>query len=90
MIELTPTHAESARRVHIWHAAASLADCLLHGDDLIAYMDDHERLARLTALLGDVASDITLNASCDLDSALLRLHAETALWLEARAREVAQ
>jgi hypothetical protein len=85
MIELTPTHAESARRVGLWHASSALADELLRGEDLLPYMDSHERLARLTALLGDVASDITLNASCDLDSALDKLIHEAVKWRQDRA-----
>ena len=79
--------AETARRVDIMHRTAGLADELLRSDDLLPHLDAHERALRLSALVGDVASDVWRNGCADVDTALLRLHAETVLWLEALARE---
>jgi hypothetical protein len=83
------SHEDSARRVAIWHQTATIADEILRGDDMRPHYDDHERLSRLFAAIGDVTTDILDNASLDLDAALVRLVAEGQLWLEARAREIA-
>lgn len=80
---------DSARRVAIWHAVAAVADETLRGDDMRPHYDDHERLSRMFAAIGDVTTDILDNACLDLDAALIRLVAEGQLWLEARAREIA-
>lgn len=79
--------ASHAQRAAIQHAIAVEADELLHSDDTRPHLDDHERLALLTEAVGGTAGEITRNGSLDLDAALLRLAAETSLWLEARERE---
>ena len=79
--------ASHAQRASIQLAVAARADELLHAEDLLPYLDSHERGVRLSAAAGDVCTDIYLNDCADLDEVLLRLAAETVLWLEARERE---
>jgi hypothetical protein len=78
---------DQAQRMAISHEIYRVADEILRGDDMRPHYDDHERLSRLFAAIGDVTTDILDNACADLDATLTRLVAEGQLWLEARARE---
>lgn len=76
-----------AARAAIQHAIAALADTLTHGNDLLVYLDDHERAVRLAACVGDICTDLAENRGLGQDAALLRLAAEVQLALEVRERE---
>jgi hypothetical protein len=78
-----------ASRIVIQHAIGRAAHEQLHGNDLLAHLDEHERVGHLSARLGDVATEVLDNHCLDLDDALVRLGAHVQLWLEQRARDAA-
>lgn len=78
-----------ASRIVIQHAIGREADEQLHGNDLLAHLNEHERVVHLSARLGDVATEVLDNRCLDLDDVLIRLGAHVQLWLEQRARNAA-
>lgn len=71
-----------AARVSIWHATGNAADRA--AAELPEHVFPTDRVARLTEALGDVAADVRINDSADLEHCLIRLAGEAQAWLEAR------
>lgn len=75
----------AAARVGIQMATGRAADRA--AADLPEHVFPSDRVARLTEAVGDVASDVRVNACADLDACLVRLAGETLAWLESREAE---
>jgi hypothetical protein len=84
------TADDTARRACILGAVGAAADALTASDDLRHRWDDSERLARLTAALGEVSTDLCTNAGLCLPDALIALQAEALTFSEALMREEAR